>query len=172
MKINDFTNTDPVRSLAGHIGLQNHGDGDDVAFRNVRVKELGGTTPPTGVGPIVGLANKCIDVDNAGTADGTKIQLYTCNNSAAQRWTRTGNTFRALGKCLDVAGGASADRTKVQLYTCNNSGAQNWTPQSNGTITNPQSGKCLDVAGAATADRTQIQIFTCNNNAAQVWRLP
>lgn len=39
--INDFTNTDPVRSLTdGYIGLQNHGEGDDVSFRDVRVKEL------------------------------------------------------------------------------------------------------------------------------------
>jgi type 1 glutamine amidotransferase len=39
--INDFTNTDPARSLRqGHIGLQNHGDGDEVRFRNVRIKEL------------------------------------------------------------------------------------------------------------------------------------
>ena len=44
--INDFTNTNPVRSLAGHIGIQNHGTGDDVSFRNVRIKELG--TPPVG----------------------------------------------------------------------------------------------------------------------------
>ncbi len=40
-KINDFTNTDPARSLAqGHIGIQNHGAGDDVSFRNIKVKEL------------------------------------------------------------------------------------------------------------------------------------
>ncbi len=46
VKINDFSNTDPARSLKdGHIGLQNHGNGDTVSFRNVRVKELG---PPTG----------------------------------------------------------------------------------------------------------------------------
>ena len=172
VKINDFTNTNPVRSLAGHIGLQNHGDGDTVSFRNVRIKELGGTTPPTGVGPIVGLANKCLDVDNAGTADGTKVQLYTCNNSTAQRWTRTGNTFRALGKCLDISGGASADGTKVQLWTCNTSGAQNWTPQSNGTIVNPQSGKCLDVSENNPADRQQIHIWTCTAGANQIWRLP
>jgi hypothetical protein len=39
--VNDFTSTDPARDLTGgHIGLQNHGDGDDVWFRNVRVKEL------------------------------------------------------------------------------------------------------------------------------------
>ncbi|MFG1602959.1 ThuA domain-containing protein [Actinoplanes sp. NPDC049265] len=171
-KINDFTNTNSVRSLAGHIGIQNHGDGDTVAFRNVRIKELGGTPPPTGTGPIVGLANKCLDVDGAKTADGTKIQLYTCNNSNAQVWTRTGNTFRALGKCLDVEGGKTVDGTKAQLYTCNNSGAQNWTPQSNGTIVNPQSGKCLDVSDANPADRQQIHIWTCTAAANQIWRLP
>jgi type 1 glutamine amidotransferase len=42
VRINDFTNTDPARSLAGHIGLQNHGDGDEVSFRNIRIRELGG----------------------------------------------------------------------------------------------------------------------------------
>uniref|UniRef100_UPI00210ABB7A ThuA domain-containing protein n=1 Tax=Streptomyces sp. ODS05-4 TaxID=2944939 RepID=UPI00210ABB7A len=40
-KINDFTNTDPARSLRdGHIGLQNHGADDQVSFRNIRLKEL------------------------------------------------------------------------------------------------------------------------------------
>ncbi|MCM0677580.1 ThuA domain-containing protein, partial [Micromonospora phytophila] len=43
VKVNDFTNTNPVRSLAGHIGIQNHGTGDDVSFRNIRIKELGST---------------------------------------------------------------------------------------------------------------------------------
>ena len=40
----------PARSLVqGYIGIQNHGTGDDVSFRNVRIKELAGgdTTPPT-----------------------------------------------------------------------------------------------------------------------------
>ncbi|MGX1545950.1 ThuA domain-containing protein, partial [Streptomyces adustus] len=41
VKINDFTNTDPARSLRdGHIGIQNHGAGDDVSFRDIRIKEL------------------------------------------------------------------------------------------------------------------------------------
>ncbi|WP_416970837.1 family 16 glycoside hydrolase [Streptomyces sp. 4F14] len=40
-KVNDFTDTDPARSLtSGHIGVQNHGDGDDVSFRNIRIREL------------------------------------------------------------------------------------------------------------------------------------
>jgi cytochrome c len=39
--INEYTETNPARDLSqGFIGLQNHGDGDDVSFRDVRVKEL------------------------------------------------------------------------------------------------------------------------------------
>ncbi|NNN33309.1 DUF1080 domain-containing protein [Streptomyces sp. S3(2020)] len=41
VQINDFTNTDPARSLIdGHFGIQNHGADDQVSFRNVRIKEL------------------------------------------------------------------------------------------------------------------------------------
>ncbi|GAA2657842.1 ThuA domain-containing protein [Streptomyces vastus] len=43
VKINDFTNTDPARSLRdGHIGIQNHGADDQVSFRDIRIKELPG----------------------------------------------------------------------------------------------------------------------------------
>ncbi|MEV7866164.1 ThuA domain-containing protein [Streptomyces sp. NPDC088124] len=41
VKINDFTNTDPARSLKnGYIGLQNHGADDQVSFRDIQIKEL------------------------------------------------------------------------------------------------------------------------------------
>ncbi|SCL42147.1 Type 1 glutamine amidotransferase (GATase1) [Micromonospora pallida] len=169
-KINDFTNTDPVRSLAGHIGIQNHGTGDDVSFRNIRIRELGGGT---GTGPIVGLGGKCLDVRSAGTADGTQIQIYTCNGSAAQSWSVTPNgPVKALGKCLDVSGGGSADGTKIQLWTCNGSGAQNWSAQADGTVRNPQSGKCLDVSNNSAVDGQAVHLWTCHTGANQKWTLP
>ncbi|KIR61117.1 ThuA domain-containing protein [Micromonospora haikouensis] len=309
-KINDFTNTDPARSLAGHVGLQNHGTGDDVSFRNVRIKELGGTPPPggnttvqaeafssangvsaftkaganggqtlgyvdpgdwaaypgldltgvtslrarvvsggpggtigirtgsatgpllgqvavpntggwttyadvsttlagvpagtqtvyltftgsgtglfdvddftlvrsggtpgtPGTGPVVGLGGKCLYVRNAATTDGTQIQIYTCNGTAAQTWTVTPNsTVKALGKCLDVSGGASADGTKIQLWTCNGSGAQNWSAQADGTLRNPQSGKCLDVSDNNATDGQPVHLWTCLSAANQKWTLP
>jgi hypothetical protein len=37
-KVNDFTNTDPARSLAGHIGIQNHSAEDHAEFRDIRIK--------------------------------------------------------------------------------------------------------------------------------------
>lgn len=40
--VNDYTNTDPARSLKdGYVGLQNHGEEDEVAFRDVRIRGLG-----------------------------------------------------------------------------------------------------------------------------------
>ncbi|MFE1459775.1 ThuA domain-containing protein [Streptomyces nigra] len=172
-KINDFTNTDPARSLRqGHIGLQNHGDGDEVAFRNIRIKQAGSPSGPR-TGEVKGVNGKCLDVDNAGTADGTKVQIWTCNSSAAQRWTiGDDSSFRALGKCLDVSGAGTADGTRIQLWTCNGTGAQQWTPQADGTVRNPLSGKCLDASGGTWNDGTAVHLWTCHTGPNQKWTLP
>jgi type 1 glutamine amidotransferase len=171
VRINDFTNTDPVRSLtSGHVGIQNHGTGDDVSFRNIRIKELGGTTPRTG--PITGASGKCVDVSGGSTADGTRIQLWTCNSATNQQWTVDGSALRALGKCMNVAGGSTANGAQVQLSTCNGSGAQNWTAGANGSLVNSQSGRCLDANGAGSADGTQLIIWSCHGGTNQRWTLP
>jgi type 1 glutamine amidotransferase len=172
VKVNDFTNTDPARSLVqGHVGIQNHGDGDDASFRNIRVKELGGGGGPR-TGPITGLAGKCVDVNGGGSADGTKVQLWTCNGSGAQQWTLPGDgTIRALGKCLDVRNSGTANGTATWLWTCNGTGAQQWTSQ-DGSLRNPQSGRCLDAAGNSSADGTVLHIWDCVGAANQRWTLP
>ncbi|SCL42144.1 Glucose/arabinose dehydrogenase, beta-propeller fold [Micromonospora pallida] len=137
------------------------------------VDAFGFTTSAAGTGPIVGLGGKCLDVRSAGTADGTQIQIYTCNGSAAQTWSVTPNgPVKALGKCLDVSGGGSADGTKIQLWTCNGSGAQNWSAQADGTVRNPQSGKCLDVSNNSAVDGQAVHLWTCHTGANQKWVLP
>ncbi|MEV6810788.1 glycosyl hydrolase family 18 protein [Micromonospora sp. NPDC051296] len=135
---------------------------------------MGGTPPPSGrTGQITGIAGKCVDVAAAGTANGTAIQLYTCNGTAAQRWTvASDSTLRALGKCMDVTSAGTANGTAIQLWDCNGTGAQVWQAQSNGTLRNPASNKCLDATGNSSADGTRLQIWDCFGGANQVWRLP
>ncbi|WP_433533291.1 glycosyl hydrolase family 18 protein [Micromonospora sp. CA-263727] len=135
---------------------------------------VGGTPPPGGrTGPIAGIAGKCVDVAAAGTANGTAIQLYTCNGTTAQRWTvGADGTLRALGKCLDVTSAGTANGTPIQLWDCNGTGAQVWQAQSNGTLRNPASNRCLDATGNSSADGTRLQIWDCFGGANQVWRLP
>jgi lysophospholipase L1-like esterase len=127
----------------------------------------------TKTGPVrSGVAGKCVDVANSGTANGTAVQLYGCNGTGAQNWTvvpGTGGTLRALGGCLDVSNGGTVNGTLVQLWACNGSGAQRWQAGANGSLVNPQSGRCLDDPAAATADRTRLQIYDCNGSVAQKW---
>ncbi|GAA2647213.1 hypothetical protein GCM10010399_95270 [Dactylosporangium fulvum] len=128
-------------------------------------------TPTGRTGQITGYGGKCVDVAGAATANGTKIQLYTCNGTTAQRWTiGADGTVRTLGKCLDVAAASSANGTKVQLYDCNGTTAQQWTAGADGSLT--VLGKCLDAAGPSSADGTQLQIWSCTGAANQRWTLP
>ncbi|WP_307629214.1 lectin [Streptomyces turgidiscabies] len=173
VKINDFTNTNPARSLPGHIGIQNHGTGDDVSLRNIRIKDLGGAPPTPTEGPIVGPAGKCLDVRNGSSADGTAVQISSCTGAAGQRWTVTpGATVKALGKCLDVSGNSTADGARVLLWSCNGGANQNWQANSDGSLRNPRSGKCLDVSGANTSDGTLVQLWSCLGGTNQKWTLP
>ena len=124
----------------------------------------GGATGST----ITGYGGKCADVNAANSANGTQVQLWTCNGGANQRWTVGGDgTIRALGKCLDVNTGSSANGTKVQIWDCNGTPAQSWTLGSDGTIR--AVGKCLDATGPSSADGTPLQIWDCTGGPNQKW---
>ncbi|MEV3856357.1 ricin-type beta-trefoil lectin domain protein [Streptomyces sp. NPDC050095] len=64
---------------------------------------------------------KCVAVS------GSSVQLRTCDGSAGQKWTRSGQTLVNQGKCLDAEGGASADGTRLIVYTCSGGANQRWT---------------------------------------------
>ncbi|WP_033443064.1 PQQ-dependent sugar dehydrogenase [Saccharothrix sp. NRRL B-16314] len=131
---------------------------------------FGTSTGGTRTGPIVGVASKCVDVNGGSSADGAKVQLWTCNGGANQRWTMSGTTLRALDKCMEAAG--TADGSLVRLWTCNGGGGQNWAAGANGSLVNSQSGKCLDANGGSSADGTQLIIWSCHGGTNQRWTLP
>lgn len=115
---------------------------------------------------ITGIDGKCIDVDGAKTANGTRIWLFGCNGTGAQDWkVDADGTLRALGKCMDVPSGFT-----TQLRDCSGAESQRW--EAKGTlIVHAGGGRCLGTTGTS-ADFTQLQILPCNGSAAQAWRLP
>lgn len=126
-------------------------------------------------------SGKCLDVNGGGRTNGTKIQQWSCNGSAAQSFTledRGSGNYRlrnpSSDKCLDVKNGGTANGTKIQLYTCSTSGNQQFKPQelAGGFVRLRHTGSntCVDVNGASSALGAQVQIWTCNNSAAQAWR--
>jgi glucosylceramidase len=133
----------------------------------------GSGNPGGGTGPITGLAGKCMDVAGASNVNGTAVQLYDCNGTAAQSWTvGTDGTVRALGKCLDVTGQSTADGAQLQLWDCAGGTNQRWTANAAHDLVGVGSGKCAEVTGSNSANGTRLAIRTCNGAANQKWTVP
>ncbi|MFF2523344.1 ricin-type beta-trefoil lectin domain protein [Streptomyces liangshanensis] len=131
------------------------------------------TPAAAATGTITGLGGKCVDVAAASSANGTAVQLYDCNGSAAQQWTvGTDGTVRALGKCLDVKDGSVANGGQLQIWDCTGAANQKWTASAARDLVNTQANKCLDATGNSSANGTRLQIWTCTGTANQKWTAP
>ncbi len=160
----------------------------------VRWWNSGGTPTPTpppsdGISTTAwySLANqtsgKCIDRRTSGTANGTAVQQYACNNTYAQQWqfqATSGGYYRlaargASSQVMDVSGVSLADGALIHLWSWGGGNNQQWLPQSMGNgyyrLVARHSGKCLDVPGASTADSVQLVQYACNGTGAQSFRL-
>ena len=154
----------------GMIGLGENGYQTD-QFDNLSVVLAGSATP---TGTIVAGDNmaKCLDDNSGSTANGTKIEMWDCNNTAAQNFTMNSNgTIGFGGSCLDITGAGTANGTLVELWTCNGGANQQWLPV-NGMLVNPVSGRCLDDPAFTTTNGTQLDIWDCNGGSNQQWAIP
>jgi len=140
-------------------------------YHSTQIPWTSGPTGPTGA--IVSQENDtCVDTSGGSSADGTPIEINTCDGGSSQQWTvASDGTLRSLGKCLDVTGGSTAPGTPVDLNDCNGTAAQQWT-QDSGSLLNPQSGLCLnDATGTATAG-SALDTASCGNTRPQWYTVP
>ncbi|MEU8616356.1 ricin-type beta-trefoil lectin domain protein [Streptomyces sp. NPDC048623] len=122
---------------------------------------------------VPGAAGNCLDVQGGGKTNGTPVQIYPCNNGAAQQWTLEGGEddlhLRNVNsqKCLDVAGNASANGTKIQIYDCYKSKGQSWKGDVRATspLKSVSTGKCLDLP--AFTKSTDARLMDCKTGTAQ-----
>lgn len=130
--------------------------------------------------------NLYLDLAGGATSAGTNVQIYTGNDTAAQKWVfmpievfRSGGLYeiRSMLKtsmALDIANGAVYDGGNVQIYSANGSNAQKFvlTDEGDGwSIRAVGAGKYVDVAGGTMKSETNVQTFTQNNTRAQRWRV-
>lgn len=137
----------------------------------------------TGVSMIItSVANKKLvtDVTSASTANGARVQLYSSNNTNAQkyRFESIGNgTYKIVnvnsGKVLDVSGGSTANGAALQQYTNNNTVAQQWTVRNYGSgkiaLVSVNANKAVDIPGGNAVQQAQLQLYSPNGTVAQQW---
>ncbi len=122
--------------------------------------------------PIRGVqSQRCVDINNSSTANGTQAQIWDCNGGTNQSWTYDASLNLVVygNKCLQASGGASSTGTAVVIGDCTGQAYQHWNVNSSGTITNAQSGLCLDVNGAGTANGSKLILWTCHGGTNQQW---
>ena len=128
-------------------------------------------------------SGKCVDARSGGTANGTVVQQFACNQSASQQWQfqSTGdgyfrvNSRNAAAEVLDVEGVSTADGGLIHLWAYGGGLNQQWqaVQEASGAyhFVSRNSAKCLDVPGASTADSVQLQQYACNGTGAQSFTL-
>lgn len=137
----------------------------------------------TGVSMIItSVANKKLvtDVTSASTANRARVQLYSSNNTNAQkyRFESIGNgTYKIVnvnsGKVLDVSGGSTANGAALQQYTNNNTVAQQWTVRNYGSgkvaLVSVNANKAVDIPNGNAVQQAQLQLYSPNGTVAQQW---
>jgi hypothetical protein len=119
-----------------------------------------------------GIAGKCVDDLNGGTANWNPIDLYPCKSDAAESWIAQANgtlTNAVNGKCITVRNGSHVNGTGIVLYACNGSQTQVWTAVG-AHLVSAASGKCM--TAPASWSRTRLVISTCGRGINQDWTLP
>lgn len=122
----------------------------------------------------------CLDAVNAGVTDGTELEEWGCNASAAQAFILddVGSgavriVDRAAQKCVAPTGTSNDSGTKLVLAPCDGSERQKYTLKSTDggrvNIVHKASGKCFDVPNASVVPGARIRIWDCNPSPAQQW---
>lgn len=127
--------------------------------------------------------NYVLDVSGGSGENCANVQLYTRNDSNAQKWiighdakgylilTNAGSL-----KALDVSNAAIQNGTNIQQYESNSSKAQKWigVRQSDGSvlfISALDKSKCVDLKWGTATNGTNIQLYESNGSKAQHWIL-
>eukprot|EP01121_Diplochlamys_sp_Union-15-3_P018262 TRINITY_DN661_c0_g1_i1.p1 TRINITY_DN661_c0_g1~~TRINITY_DN661_c0_g1_i1.p1 ORF type:complete len:885 (-),score=214.53 TRINITY_DN661_c0_g1_i1:67-2721(-) len=122
--------------------------------------------------------DKCVDISNYGTSDGSNVWLFSCHTQDKDpahqnqewRYDATKKTFVSTlsGKCLDVNAYGTSPGTNVQIWDCTGNANQEWyINQTDSTIRGVASGLCLDAGSSyppPCSQQPEINYPYCNYN--------
>lgn len=136
----------------------------------------------------------CCEVAGGSGSNGANIQVYSRNDSNAQKWhaqivNEESGIFRLINvnastianvKVLDVQGGSAKNGANIQLYSQNAGDGQQWLPMQSGIVkvdgqtlpryvvrTKLGNDFVLDCKGGGKTAKTNIQLYSSNGSVSQ-----
>jgi hypothetical protein len=116
-------------------------------------------------------AGLCLDVNHAGTANGTRVDSYPCNWGAAQLWYFKGTELvnPNSGKCLDDPYSRTANGTQLDIWACNGGRQQSWAAPPT-EVAAEIAGTCLTGSSLDPANGSAVSVAPCAaSTRAQAW---
>ncbi len=121
--------------------------------------------PATGTA-IKGYDSMCLDDAGAWESLNNPVDLYTCNSTAAQKWSFSSGELHVYGLCLADSGGSGSP---TYITNCRGSSIETWTHPTNGEYVLKSNGLCLTDPGSSKTAGTVQEIVTCTDTANQKW---
>ncbi|WP_267105557.1 RICIN domain-containing protein [Xanthomonas sacchari] len=122
-------------------------------------------------GMIKGMGNKCLDAEGGGTANGTAIQQYDCNENVQQMWSVVSGSGYIQGVpsglVLDVRDYGTSNGSELQLWGGLGGANQQWRFTNTAIV--GIGGKVLDAVGQSSSNGTRLQMYSSLSNAGQTW---
>lgn len=125
--------------------------------------------------------NLVLDVDSASQADYANVQLYTSNDTSAQRFeiTYVGGGYYKItaehsGKAVDILNASNASGANVQQYTWNGSDAQLWkfVDAGNGMYyVRSKLGTVLGLSTESAAAGTNVCMQNMSQTNSKKWKI-
>ncbi|WWC93767.1 hypothetical protein V866_000603 [Kwoniella sp. B9012] len=121
-----------------------------------------------------GQRNKCLDVAGNKHDNGTRVQIYDCNGTGAQRWLidkgKTKLRLKGTDFCLD-AGLEPQDFTGLKIWKCfDGLFDQDFWYTEDDRIALTDRGLCLDNKDGILDNGGTVQLYRCTDfNTNQVW---
>ncbi|MFD5419326.1 RICIN domain-containing protein [Streptomyces sp. NPDC127069] len=128
-------------------------------------------------------SGKVLDINAFSTADGTRVQQWTDQNTANQQWRLrpTGDGYYELvnrnsGKVLGIAGDSTGRAAAAEQQSDSSSASQEWRiDEVSGSdavvLTSRRSGQVLDVSAGSTADGAAVIQYPGHGGTNQQWKL-
>lgn len=129
-------------------------------------------------------SGKAVDVAGGSTANGARLQQYSRNSTASQRFrfvATSSGYYRVIPKtnsrqAWDISGGSRSNGAKAQVWSYGGVSQQQFRVHKvagGGYRLTPRhvTNRCLDVPGASRNNAVQLQIWTCNTATNQTFHL-
>lgn len=114
---------------------------------------------------------RCLDVVNGGTNNGTNIEVYNCRDHIAQQWIYEDMFIKfanSTNHCLSLTSLDARNGDNIHIWDCKGQDNQRWVYDGRSkafrSAVNPN--RCLDVS-----NQYNVRVLDCDGTSSQQWQI-